>query len=102
MMPCIPALYSDRWLVGSVNILIFEGVGDNQNTDAFSYLLPFHLFFCTVTTFIVFYKLLKLLEFDELTMAFSLLSCFVLTAFILLSLGFLTEPVGLCMAMCAP
>lgn len=93
------ALYSDRWFVGSVNILIFKALGITS-TDAFSYLLPFYLFFWTATTFIVFYKLLKLLEFDELTTALSLLSCFVLIAFILLSLGFLTEPVGLCMAMC--
>lgn len=92
------ALYSDRWFVGSVNIVIFRALGIT-NVDAYSYLLPFYLFFWTATTFIVFYKLLKLLEFDELTRALSLLSCFVLISFILLSLGFLTEPVGLCMAM---
>lgn len=93
------ALYSDRWFVGSVNIVIFKALGIT-NVDAYSYLLPFYLFFWTATTFIVFHKLLKLLEFDELTTALSLLSCFVLISFILLSLGFLTEPVGLCMAMC--
>ena len=92
------AVYSDRWFVGWVNILLFKALGIT-NVDAFSYLLPFYLFFWTAITFIVFYKLLKLLEFNETTIALSLASCFVLISFLLLSLGFLTEPVGLCMAM---
>jgi hypothetical protein len=93
-------IYSDRWFVGWVNIFLFRALGIT-NVDAYSYLLPFYLFFWTAITFIVFYKLLKLLEFNELTTALSLLSCFALISFILLSMGFLTEPVGLCMAMCA-
>jgi hypothetical protein len=92
------AVYADRWFVGWTNILLFKALGITS-VDAFSYLLPFYLFFWTAVTFIVFYKLLRLLDFNESTIALSLLSCFVLISFILLSLGFLTEPVGLCMAM---
>lgn len=93
------AIYSDRWFVGWVNIIVFKALGI-ASVDAYSYLLPFYLFFWSATTFIVFYKLLRLLGFDERTTALSLLSCFVLISFVLLSLGFLTEPVGLCMAIC--
>jgi hypothetical protein len=92
------AVYADRWFVGWINIFLFKALGIN-NVDAFSYLLPFYLFFWTAVTFIIFYKLLRILEFNELTILLSLLSCFVLISFILLSMGFLTEPVGLCMAM---
>ncbi len=91
-------LYSDRWFVGWVNIILFKVLGIT-NVDAFSYLLPFYIFFWTAVTFIVFYKLLKLFEFNETTIALSLASSFILISFVLLSLGFLTEPVGLCMAM---
>jgi len=91
-------VYSDRWFVGWVNIYLFKALGITS-VDAFSYLLPFYMFFWTAITFVVFYKLLKLLEFNETTVALSLVSCFVLISFVLLSLGFLTEPVGLCMAM---
>jgi hypothetical protein len=92
------AIYSDRWFFGWVNIILFKALGIT-GADAFSFLLPFYLFFWTAITLIVFYKFLKLIGFDEVVTALSLMSSFVLIAFILLSLGFLTEPVGLCMAM---
>jgi len=94
------AVYSDRWFVGWLNIVLFKALGITS-VDAFSYLLPFYLFFWAAITLVVFYKLMKLLEFDEATTALSLLSSFILISFVLLSLGFLTEPVGLCMAMSA-
>ena len=92
------AVYGDRWFFGWVNIFVFKVLGITS-VDTFSYLLPFYMFFWTAITFIIFYKLLKLLEFKETNIALSLVSCFVLISFVLLSLGFLTEPVGLCMAM---
>ena len=92
------AVYSDRWFFGWVNIFLFKALGITS-VDAFSYLLPFYLFLWTAVTLIVFYKLLKLLGFDEVVTSLSLVSSFFLVSFILLSLGFLTEPVGLCMAM---
>jgi hypothetical protein len=92
------AVYSDRWFFGWVNIFLFKVLGIT-NVDAFSYLLPFYLFFWTAITLFVFYKLLNLLGFDQVVIALSLVSSFFLVSFVLLSLGFLTEPVGLCMAM---
>lgn len=93
------AVYSDRWFVGLLNIYVFKAFGIT-NVDAFSFMLPFYMFFWASVTFIVFYKLLKLMGFDQRTIALSLVSCFALISFVLLSLGFLTEPVGLCLAMC--
>jgi hypothetical protein len=92
------AIYADRWFFGWTNIFLFKALGIT-NVDAFSYLLPFYLFFWTGLTFIILYKLLKLLGFDELVTSITLLSSFILIAFILLSLGFLTEPVGLSLTM---
>ncbi len=92
------AVYSDRWFFGWTNIILFRVLGIST-VDAFSYLLPFYIFFWTGLTLFVFYKLLKLLGFNEITTALSLISSLVLISFMLLSLGFLTEPVGLCMAM---
>jgi hypothetical protein len=88
------AIYSDRWFFGWMNIFLFKALGIT-NVDAFSYLLPFYLFFWTGLTFIILYKLLRLLGFDEVVTSLTLLSSFILVVFILLSLGFLTEPVGL-------
>lgn len=92
------SIYSDRWFFGWMNIYIFKALGIT-NVDAFSFLLPFYMFFWTGLTLFVFYKMLKLLGFDRVTVAVSLLSSFMLVSFVLLSLGFLTEPVGLCFAM---
>src|SRR5271155_2508580 len=92
------SIYSDRWLFGWMNIYLFKALGITS-VDSFSYLLPFYMFFWTGLTLVVFYKMLKLLGFDTATVAVSLLSSFVLISFVLLSLGFLTEPVGLCFAM---
>ncbi len=92
------AVYSDRWFFGWVNIFIFKALGITS-VDAFSYLLPFYMFFWTAITLVVFHKLLRLLCFDEVISSLSLLSSFILISFVLLSLGFLTEPVGLSMAM---
>jgi hypothetical protein len=91
-------IYSDRWFFGGLNIYLFRALGIT-NVDAFSYLLPFYLFFWTGLTLIIFYKLLRLLGFDAVVASVSLLSSFILISFVLLSLGFLTEPVGLCMVM---
>jgi hypothetical protein len=92
------AIYGDRWFFGWMNIVLFKALGI-ASVDAFSYLLPFYIFFWAGVTLIVFYKLLKLLSFDVVTTTLSLISCLILISFLLLSLGFLTEPVGLCMAM---
>jgi len=92
------AIYSDRWFVGWLNIVIFRAFGIT-NVDSFSYLLPFYLFFWAAFTLVVFRKILRLLDFDEVTTALSLLSSMVLISFVLLSMGFLTEPVGLSMVM---
>jgi hypothetical protein len=92
------SIYSDRWFFGWMNIYLFKALGIT-NVDAFSFLLPFYMFFWTGLTLFVFYKMLKFLGFNKVTVAVSLLSSFVLISFVLLSLGFLTEPVGLCFAM---
>jgi hypothetical protein len=91
-------IYGDRWFFGWMNIYLFKALGITS-VDSFTYLLPFYMFFWTGTTLFVFYKTLKLLGFDEKTVALSLVSSFALISFVLLSLGFLTEPVGLCLAM---
>lgn len=91
-------IYSDRWFFGWLNIYLFRALGIT-NVDAFSYLLPFYMFFWAAVTMVVFYKTVRLLGFDERTTAISVLSSFALVSFVLLSLGFLTEPVGLCLAM---
>src|SRR5579859_8082336 len=46
------AIYSDRWFFGWVNIIIFKAFGI-ASVDAYSYLLPFYLFFWTAITLIV-------------------------------------------------
>jgi hypothetical protein len=91
-------IYTDRWFFSWMNIVLFRALGIT-NADSFSYFLPLHIVFFASLTLVVFYKLLKLLEFDDRTVALSILSSFVLIAFVLLSLGFLTEPVGLSMTM---
>src|SRR5438309_4516217 len=91
-------IYGSRWFFGEMNIYLFKALGINT-VDAFSFLLPFYLFFWTGLTLFAFYKILKLLGFDQTTIAISLLSSLGLISFLLLSLGFLTEPVGLCLAM---
>ena len=90
--------YSDRWFFGYVNIIIFRIFGINS-PDPFSYFLPFYMFFWAAVTFVVFYKILKLLGFRQPVIALSLASCLALISFMLLSLGFLTEPMGLGLAM---
>lgn len=91
-------IYTDRWFFSGLNIYVFDIFGI-RGVDAFSYFLPFYIVFWTGSTFVVFYKLLKVLGFDQKTIALSVVSSFVLISFVLLSLGFLTEPMGLCLAM---
>ncbi len=91
-------IYGGRWFFGWMNIYLFRALGITS-VDAFSYMLPFYLFFWTGVTLLVFYETLRLLGFDQRTITISLLSAFALISFVLLSLGFLTEPVGLSLAM---
>ena len=92
------SIYGDRWFFGWLNVVLFDIFGI-RTPDAFAYFLPFYLFLWAGTTIYVFYRWLKLLDFTSLTVALSVVSSFVLVSFVLLSLGFLTETVGLCMAM---
>ena len=85
------AVYSGRWFFGWVNIFLFKALGITS-VDAFSFLLPFYLFFWTGITLIVFYKFLKIAGFDEVVTSLSLISSFILISFILLSLGFRLSP----------
>ena len=91
-------IYGDRWFFGWLNLLIFD-VFNIRSPDGFAYLLPFYLFLWSGLTIYVFYRLLKLLGFTGPAVALSVLTSLVLVSFILLSLGFLTETLGLCMAM---
>lgn len=91
-------VYSDRWFFSDLNTIIFRLFGI-RSVDAFSYLLPFYIFFWASTTFYILFRTLRLLSFDERTVAVSLASSFALISFVLLSLGFLTEPVGLTFAV---
>jgi hypothetical protein len=91
-------IYGDRWFFGWLNLILFD-IFNIRNADSFAYLLPFYLFLWGGLTIFVFYRLLKLLGFKEATVALSVACSFVLVSFVLLSLGFLTEGCGLCMAM---
>jgi len=91
-------IYAGRWFFGYINIGLFSipGLG---SVDGFAYVLPFYLFLWSGLTLLIFYKILKLLDLNEKAVALSLLSSFVLVSFVLLSVGFLTEPMGLTLAM---
>jgi hypothetical protein len=91
-------IYGDRWFFGGVNIVLFR-IFRITTPDSFSYFLPFYLFLWSGMIILVFYSMMKLLGFSKNTIALSLLSSLVLISFVLLSLGFLTESLGLCMAM---
>ncbi len=91
-------IYGDRWFFGEMNIALFRLL-DITSATRYWLLLPFYLFLWGSVTIYVFYRIMKLLEFDERTIALSLFSTFFLVSFVLLSLGFLTEPVGLCFAL---
>src|SRR3989454_238990 len=92
------AIYGDRWFFGWLNIFLFK-IFAIRTPDSFAFFLPFYLFLWSGLTIYVFYRLLKLQGFSDLTVALSIVCSFVLVAFVLLSLGFLTDGVGLCMAM---
>jgi hypothetical protein len=91
-------IYGDRWFFGWLNVILFD-VFNIKSPDSFAYFLPFYLFVWGGLTIFVFYRLLKLLDFKKATVAISVVCSFVLVSFVLLSVGFLTEGVGLCMAM---
>jgi hypothetical protein len=91
-------IYSGRWFFGWFTILLFRLLGVNS-VDRFSLLLPFYLILWSGLTLILVNRILLLLNFDRKTVALSLLSSFVLISFVLLSLGFLTETMGLTLAM---
>src|SRR2546425_4409616 len=92
------AIYGDRWFFGWLNIFLFK-IFAIRTPDSFAFFLPFYLFLWSGLTIYIFYRLLKLQGFNDVTVALSVVCSFVLVAFVLLSLGFLTEGVGLCMAM---
>jgi len=90
--------YAGRWFFGDLNGLVFRFFGIS-NVDAYSYFLPLYIFFWTSVTFVFVYKLLCELESDVTTRTVTILSSFILISFVILSLGFLTEPMGLALAM---
>jgi len=92
------SIYGNRYFFGTVNILLFR-VFHINNIDGFFFLFPFYLALWDLLTVFSFYKILKLLGVDGRTMAVSLFSSLFMISFVLLSLGFLTEPVGLGLAM---
>jgi hypothetical protein len=91
-------VYSDRWFFGWMNIALFRLLGLDTPTKYWLF-LPFYLFLWGFVTTFAFYRTMKLLGFDQRTVALSLFSSLFLVSFVLLSLGFLTEPVGLSLAM---
>lgn len=86
-----------RFFFTAINAIIFYALRI-QTLDQFVILLPFYLFFWGGLTLILFYKLMKLLEFHPRSIALALPSAFVLVSFSLLALGFLTESVSLSLA----
>ncbi|MDA4122237.1 MAG: hypothetical protein OK456_03540 [Thaumarchaeota archaeon] len=92
------SIYAGRWFFGDLNGLVFKLLGIT-NVDAYSYFLAFYIFFWASATFIFVFLLLREIEQDVTTRAVTILSSFVLVSFVLLSLGFLTEPMGLALAM---
>lgn len=91
-------VYGFRWFFGSFNIALFHLLGITS-IESFAILMPFYMFFWGTITLTFFYMMMKLLGFNQRTIALSLLSSLFLVSFMLLSLGFLTEPVGLALAM---
>jgi len=91
-------IYAGRWFFGDLNGLTFKLLGIT-NVDSYSYFLPFYIFFWASVTLIFVYKLLCEIEPDVATRAVTILSSFILVSFVLLSLSFLTEPMGLALAM---
>jgi hypothetical protein len=91
-------VYSDRWFFGWMNIALFRVLGLNTPTKYWMF-LPFYLLLWSLITIFAFYRTMKLLGFDQRAIALSLFSSLFLVSFVLLSLGFLTEPVGLSLAM---
>lgn len=90
--------YGPRWFFGWLNIDLFRLFSIHTVTPYFL-LLPFYMFLWSFTTIYFYYRILKLLRLDPTTIALSLFSSLFLVSFVLLSLGFLTEPVGLSLAM---
>lgn len=91
-------VYADRYFFGLLNIYLFK-LFAISNIDGVILLLPFYLMVWSVITIFAFYETSRLLWSDERVRVLSLYSLLFLISFVLLSLGFLTEPVGLAMAM---
>lgn len=91
-------VYGGRWFFGYFNGFLFD-LFHIRSVDAFASLLPFYTFFWGTLTIILFYLIMKRLGFEPRTVAVGTLSSFVVVAFVLLSLGFLTESMGLTLAM---
>ena len=90
-------IYSDRYFFGYVNIFLFQIFGISS-VDKFVVFFPFYIFLWISITIFSVYKMLKTFEFDERTRATSLISYIFVVSFSVLSLGIITEPVGLAMA----
>jgi hypothetical protein len=91
-------IYSGRWFFGYLNIIFFRIFGID-NISKFVLFLPFYLFLWSAMALLSFYGILKAIKFNAKTIALSLFSSLFLVSFILLSAGFLTEPVGLGFSM---
>lgn len=91
-------VYGGRWFFGGLNIALFQVLGINS-VDRFAYLLPFYLFSWAALTISALYMTLRTLGFDDATTGLTLVASLFAVSFDLLSLGFLTEPVGLSLSM---
>lgn len=93
-------IYGGRFFFGGLNVLLFHLLGlQGSLSVSFVVFLALYLFLWNSITVYAFYKVMRLLKFDNRTMVLSFFSSMFVISFILLSLGFLTEPVGLAMTM---
>ena len=89
--------YGFRWLFGYLNIGIFDLLGI-KTANGFAVFLPFYIVFWAAVTLISFYGIMKSLGFDSSVISWSLFLSLFLKSFSLVSLGFITEPMGLALA----
>ena len=92
------ATYAYRLFFSWGNILVFNLLGVH-NANSFAVFLPFYIVFWGWLTFFLVYKVNRLLDLDSRSSSLVLLTALFVVSYILLSLGFLTEPMGLGLAM---
>ena len=89
---------ADRFFFLELNAILFK-IFAIHTLDDFVIFLPFYLIAWSGLTLVMFYTIMKLFGFEKRTIALSLLSSLTLISYSLLSLGFLTESMGLAMTM---